>query len=128
MNELLTKDGFNYGFDAHECSKCEGNCCIGESGYIWISLDEIKSLSELLNITIDELKQNYLNKIKYKYSIKEKKLSHNNFACEFFDTTLKQCSIYEARPSQCRTFPFWDYFKKNGKEVFEECPAIKTIS
>ncbi len=128
MSKLLTKEGFNYGFDAQECSQCEGNCCIGESGYIWINKEEIEKLSKLLGICVDELKNSYLNKINYKYSIKERKLSDDNFACAFFDMTLKQCSIYEARPSQCRTFPFWDYFKKNEKEVYEECPAIKTIS
>jgi len=128
MNELLTNSGFDYGFDPSICTGCEGNCCIGESGYIWINQEEIKKLSALLDITIDEIKNRYLNKIDYKFSIKERKLSETNFACAFFDTTLKQCSIYEARPSQCRTFPFWDYFKKNEKEVYEECPAIKTIS
>ena len=128
MNNLLTQDGFTYGFDAAVCSQCEGNCCIGESGYIWINPEEIKKLSVLLNITVEELKLKYLNKVNYKFSIKEKKLSKDNFACAFFDLNLKQCSIYEARPSQCRTFPFWDYFKNNEKEVYEECPAIKTIS
>ena len=124
---LLTQEGFNYGFDAHECSNCSGDCCIGESGYIWINPSEIQKLSELLNISMDELKQKYLNKINYKYSIKEKKLAQDNYACAFFDLDLKQCSIYDARPSQCRTFPFWDYFKENEKEVYAECPAIKAI-
>ncbi len=124
---LRKQDGFNYGFDASECSKCAGNCCIGESGYIWINASEIKKLSELLTISVDHLTQNYLNKINYKYSIKEKKIAENNFACVFFDLDLKQCSIYDARPSQCRTFPFWDYFKENEKEVYIECPGIKAI-
>jgi len=128
MNDLMTKAGFNYGFDVNACNTCEGNCCIGESGYIWINRDEMKNLSQLLNVTVEELKEKYLNKFNYKFSIKEKKLSQNNFACMFFDLTLKQCSIYDARPGQCRTFPFWDYFKENEKEVYEECPGIKTIS
>lgn len=127
VTSLLTKDGFNYGFDANECSKCEGNCCIGESGYIWITPAEMQMLSQLLKISMDELKHQYLRKISYKYSIKEKQLSKDNFACVFFDLQLKQCSVYDARPKQCRTFPFWDYFKENEKEVYEECPAIKAI-
>lgn len=124
---ILKQDGYNYCFDANICSSCEGNCCIGESGYIWINQQEIKRLSDLLKISIDEVKTKYLKKINYKYSIKEKQLSTDNFACVFFNTDLKQCSIYDARPNQCRTFPFWDYFKENEKEVYEECPAIKAI-
>ncbi len=126
-NKLLVQEGFNYGFDAHECSKCEGNCCIGESGYIWINLKEMEKLSNTLNISIDELKHDYLRKVSYKYSIKEKQLSEDNFACVFFDLKLKQCSVYDSRPTQCRTFPFWDYFKQNEEEVYQECPAIKPI-
>ena len=61
MNKLLTNSGFDYGFDPSICSGCEGNCCIGESGYIWINQEEIKKLSELLGISIDETKNRYLN-------------------------------------------------------------------
>jgi len=121
----LTKDGFDYSFSPSECSKCSGNCCIGESGYIWVTPLEIKNISKVLNLDIDEFKKSYLNKIKYKFSIKERRLDESNFACVFFDLDKKQCSIYEARPNQCRTFPFWDYFKENIDEVVKECPAVK---
>jgi len=121
----LTKDGFDYSFSPNECSKCNGNCCIGESGYIWVTPLEIKNISKVLNLDIDEFKKSYLNKIKYKFSIKERRLDESNFACVFFDLDKRQCSIYEARPNQCRTFPFWDYFKENIDEVVKECPAVK---
>ena len=124
---IIKKDGFNFAFDASGCDSCAGNCCIGESGYIWISKDEIKVLAQHLNISEEETRVKFLNKMTYKYSIKEKKIGENNYACTFFDLQKKQCGIYEARPIQCRTFPFWDYFKENEKEVYAECPAIKSI-
>lgn len=127
MNDLITKKGFNYAFKPSICDECEGNCCIGESGYIWINKTEINKLASFLNISVDELGLKYLFKVGYKYSLKEKKLSDENYACVFFDIQTKQCSIYDVRPTQCRTFPFWDYFKKNEKEVYKECPAIKNI-
>jgi Fe-S-cluster containining protein len=127
MNNIIKKDGFDFAFDVAGCNNCDGNCCIGESGYIWISSNEIIVLSKLLNLSEDELKNRYLYKVKYKYSIRERKLSKNNYACIFFDLDKKCCSIYEARPIQCRTFPFWDYFKKNIEEVKKECPAIKVL-
>ena len=77
-----------------------------------------------MGITVEELGMNYLLKVGYRYSIKEKQIFQNSFACVFFDLEKKQCGVYEARPSQCRTFPFWEYFKHNIKEVKEECPAI----
>ncbi len=124
---LVTKEGFDFVFDLSGCESCGGNCCIGESGNIWISKQEILNLSIYLNIGLDKLFSDFLEKRGYKYSIKEVKISKDNFVCIFFDLDKKQCSVYEARPMQCRTFPFWDYFKSNKEEVFKECPAIKEL-
>jgi len=124
---IIRKEGFDFGFDPHGCDTCEGNCCIGESGNIWINKQEIENLSNHLDISLEELRFRFLEKRGYKYSIKEVKLSSNNYACVFFDLEKKQCSIYEARPIQCRTFPFWDYFKNHKEEVIKECPAIKVF-
>lgn len=124
---LLTQKEFNYSFDANECSKCQGNCCIGASGYIWINKQEIYNLSEHLNMPYEDFGMKYLKKVGYKYSLCEKQVSEDNYACIFFDLEKKQCSVYEARPSQCRTFPFWEQFKNNEQEVYEECPAVKPL-
>ena len=127
MSNLIKKDGFEFGFDPNGCNSCKGNCCIGESGYIWINAQEMQALAIHLGLPIEELKRIYLNKIDYKFSIKEVKLSSSNFACCFFDLDKKQCSVYAVRPTQCRTFPFWDYFKENKEEVYKECPAVKEL-
>lgn len=126
-NIEVSQNGFGYTFDSSKCMECQGNCCVGESGYIWINPQEMQELANHLNLTIDELKERYLIKIKYKYSIKEVQLSQDNNACIFFDIINKRCSIYEKRPTQCRTFPFWEYFKDKPQEVQKECPAIKII-
>jgi Fe-S-cluster containining protein len=34
------------------------------------------------------------------------------------------CKIYNSRPKQCRTFPFWEDFKNNTKELIKECPGV----
>lgn len=127
MNKIVKKAGFNYAFEPSACDSCSGNCCIGESGYIWITKTEIENLAQHLNKTIEEVRLKYLKRIGYKFSIIENQLSESNYACVFFDLEKRQCSIYEVRPKQCRTFPFWDYFKKNEKEVYEECPAIRNL-
>ncbi|MEA3497492.1 MAG: YkgJ family cysteine cluster protein [Campylobacterota bacterium] len=121
---MLEHNDYSYKFDEIRCASCEGNCCIGESGYIWITKSEIENLAKYLNMRIESLSDKYLFKVGYKYSIKEKQLSQENYACIFFDLNKKQCSIYGARPLQCRTFPFWEYFKNNIKELKQECPAI----
>jgi len=124
MSEIIKKEGFNFSFNPKACEECGGKCCTGESGYIWVTPIEMQKIANLLKISVDELKNNFLIKVGYKFSIKEKELAKNNYACWFFDEKTSRCTIYEARPNQCRTFPFWDFFKNNVEVVKKECPGI----
>lgn len=119
----MRKDGFAYAFDPSKCETCEGRCCTGESGYIYISQEEILNIAALLQLDIPTFVETYLFKKGYKYSIKEVVHEGSN-DCIFFDRKINGCSIYEARPTQCRTFPFWDYFRQRVDELKQECPGI----
>jgi len=118
--ELISKEGFNFKFNPEACKECEGNCCIGESGYIWVSLKEIEEISKFLGIDTEIFKERFLIKVGYRYSIKERPYK-DGYACLFFDNG---CKIYPVRPNQCKTFPFWDYFKDKVDELKKECPGI----
>ncbi|WP_096018907.1 YkgJ family cysteine cluster protein [Campylobacter lanienae] len=122
----MRQDGFNYEFDSNKCDECGGKCCTGESGYIWISEDEIRSLGEYLGYKTELIKEIFLDKFGNRYSIKEKPYK-GGFACIFFDEKNKNCSIYEYRPNQCRSFPFWEHFKRNFKELERECIGVKQL-
>ncbi len=120
---LIYKEGFDYAFDPKACEECEGRCCTGESGYIWVTPNEIVKISEFLDTSLDKFYDLYLKKVKYKFSLKE--IEYNGgFKCVFFDENKKSCQIYPVRPSQCRSFPFWEHFKNNFKELEDECPGI----
>ncbi|MBE3605502.1 YkgJ family cysteine cluster protein [Campylobacter sp. RM13119] len=122
----MKQDGFEWEFDPSFCEECGGKCCTGESGYIWIDEGESRLLAEHLGLNEDEFKEKFLIKVGKKFSIKEK--SHEDgYACVFFDEINKNCSIYEFRPSQCRSFPFWDYFRKNLGELERECIGVKFL-
>lgn len=121
---LLTKEGYKYKFAPSACELCEGACCTGESGYIWAKYSEIEKMADFLELTIEEFATMYLRKVKWRYSIIEKRIDVENYACIFFDDNLKRCTIYPVRPQQCRTFPFWETFKNNITEVKKECPGV----
>jgi hypothetical protein len=123
MSSVIKKDGYGYSFETSACSTCEGRCCTGESGYIYVSKNEIEAISELLGLEIKDFANDYLFKKGYKYSIKEIKYNDSH-ECIFYDREINGCRIYEARPSQCITFPFWDYYKKRVDELQKECPGI----
>jgi len=53
-------------------------------------------------------------------SLKEK----SNFDCIFWNAN---CTVYNARPLQCRTFPFWDYVlcsPEAWENTGANCPGI----
>ena len=119
----MTQEGFSYAFDPSACASCGGNCCTGESGNIFVSVTEIAAIAKLLNMPEDEFRRTYLRKEVYRYSLKEK-VVNGSHDCVFFDRKANGCSIYQARPLQCRTFPFWDYFRHRMDELKAECPGI----
>lgn len=123
-DRLFKNDGYGYCFDASKCASCGGKCCRGESGYIWIKPSDIEAISKFLGMAVEDFAIMYVIKVGHRYSLKEKKLGVDDYACVFFDKEKEQCSIYELRPIQCKTFPFWEQFKKNEKEVRDECPGI----
>ena len=118
--------GFDFSFDESKCASCGGKCCVGESGYIWINEDEIANLSEFLGFSKEKFKELFLFKVGTKFSIKEKPYE-NGFACVFFDEKNKNCGVYEFRPAQCRSFPFWEHFKEHFDELEQECIAVKHL-
>ncbi|PSM51281.1 putative [Fe-S] cluster-containing protein [Campylobacter blaseri] len=122
----MQKEGFCYSFNPKKCEVCKGKCCTGESGYIWITPAEMITLANHLGINVDEFRLKYLDKFGTKFSIKEK-IFKDGFACIFFNEMDLNCSVYDYRPKQCRTFPFWDYFKENYEELEEECIGVKRL-
>jgi Fe-S-cluster containining protein len=123
---MMRQDGFPYAFDPSACAGCGGRCCTGESGNIFVSPSEISALAVLLKLDENTFRQTYLEKRGYKFSLKERivGLSHD---CIFYDREAGGCSVYEARPTQCRTFPFWDYYKTRVDELKRECPGIVDV-
>jgi hypothetical protein len=119
----MTQDGFSYAFDYSHCDGCGGRCCTGESGNIFVNRAEVQAIATFLKMDELAFAKAYLVKKGYKYSLKEQivGVSHD---CIFYSRDIGGCLVYEARPTQCRTFPFWDYFKSNITELKDECPGI----
>lgn len=123
MSDVIKQEGYPYSFDTSACAECEGRCCTGESGYIYVNMTEIENIADLLDLNVNEFALKYLFKKGYKYSIKE--VVHNgSYECVFYDRESNGCTIYDARPTQCKTFPFWDYYKTRVDELKLECPGI----
>lgn len=78
----------------------------------------MEQISTFLDLPFDKFTQKYVKKVGYKFSFIEKSY-FNEYACIFFDENTKRCGIYEVRPKQCRTFPFWDGFRDETSEDYK---------
>ena len=93
------KDGLRF-----ECTQC-GRCCGGAPGYVWVTDDEIGALARRLGLAEAEFRRRYTRWVEgYGTSLTETR----DYDCTFFDRESERCTVYEDRPRQCRTYPFWD--------------------
>ena len=84
-----------------ECTAC-GRCCTGGNGYVWVETSEITALARHLSLTLDDFGRRYLRRVGERYALLERDPGGD---CIFLRDA--RCSVYEVRPRQCVTFPFW---------------------
>ncbi len=84
-----------------ECTRC-GACCTGSPGYVWMDAAEIARLADRLGLGLDEFGARFLRRVGNRLSLVEKP----NHDCIFWDRS-GGCTVYDDRPNQCRTWPFW---------------------
>jgi uncharacterized protein len=104
-----------------KCTGC-GKCCTGSPGYVWLEEPDITRMCKKLKMKREEFLQKYTLFSNGHYSLRDLAPSYD---CIFFKD--KRCTIYEARPKQCRTYPFWDEIldsKKAWESEARNCEGI----
>jgi Fe-S-cluster containining protein len=105
-----------------ECCK-RGCCCVthGENGAVFVNADDRRRLAEFLELSARELRSRYLLRTDGRTGLKD---APGTQACVFLGKD--GCQVYEARPTQCRTWPFWpeNMSARAWKEVAAFCPGI----
>ncbi len=91
------------------CTMC-GNCCSGPDGYVLVSDSEVAALSARLGIDQSTFLSDYTTVTSVGRSLIERDTLHGK-DCVFLDRDRVPgkavCGVYEDRPAQCRTWPFW---------------------
>lgn len=104
-----------------ECTQC-GDCCTGGPGYVWVNKAEIEAIAATLGIEEQQFREEYLIKVGVRYSLRELK----NYDCILLDGKTRKCTVYNVRPRQCRTWPFWESNLKtpaDWERTCQECPG-----
>src|SRR5690606_37897669 len=95
--------------------ECQGSgkCCSsrGQYGYVYLTTEDRKNMAKHLNLSLTRFTERFCRKSDGHYHLIEnwqpgvsggKPVKSPD--CLFLDGT--KCTVYEARPSQCRTWPF----------------------
>lgn len=94
---------------AFSCTLC-GNCCTGPEGYVLVDNAETEPLARRMGLTPAEFLAAYTRETSMGRSLIEKQ-SEAGLDCVFLDREKipgkAVCGVYEERPKQCRTWPFW---------------------
>ncbi len=105
-----------------ECQPDCGACCTdhGDYAYVYLEEDDVTRLAEHLGLGLADFAERYTDDDEGFVMLKM-----DGPDCPFLEGL--RCGVYEARPRQCKTFPFWDEglaSPKAWKRLREFCPGI----
>jgi Fe-S-cluster containining protein len=99
------RDGLRF-----SCTMC-GNCCTGPEGVVWFGAEEGRAMALRLGLAEDDFYRLHARRVGGRWSLRERVLDDGRHDCVFLDREAipgkAVCGLYEDRPAQCRTWPFW---------------------
>ena len=87
-------------------------------------------MAEAKGIDVREFYQRYAKRKIGRWTLEEVRVKRGQYDCVFLERDERgrgKCSIYHARPTQCRTWPFWLSNLKSPRawaEAAEDCPGM----
>ena len=106
-----------------ECQS-SGKCCSsrGEYGFVYLTKSDRENMAAELSLSVPDFIKKYCKmQGKNVYYLK----SEDSPDCVFLNKN--KCEIYQARPMQCKTWPFWPESmdaKVWRKEIASFCPGV----
>lgn len=105
--------------------ECQGSgrCCVsrGQYGYVYLTIEDRRALARHLGLKTAAFTRRFCEREGGIW-----KLRDFNESCRFLEEGRK-CGVYEARPTQCRTWPFWPETMSArawAREVAAFCPGV----
>lgn len=103
--------------------ECQRGCiaCCDQSGYVYLSEEDLKRAAKFTGMTSGAFEKKYVYRTRRQLRFRKPRDRQCPFLLE------NGCSIHPAKPTQCRTFPFWPDLVENPhawKIASRFCPGI----
>ena len=94
-----------------ECTQC-GKCCWtrGEYSHVYLTADDLSALARALGLSVGQARERYTFRDENGWT----ELDFSGGRCVMLDGDTNLCTVYESRPTQCRTVPFWPEMIRRG--------------
>jgi uncharacterized protein len=106
------------------CARCS-SCCRGEPGYVFLAKEDLRRLLRRLGLDFKRFYKDYCILVDAGTGMALSLRESADFDCVFWGPG--GCGVYEDRPVQCSTYPFWASIlasKSSWREEGRSCPGI----
>jgi Fe-S-cluster containining protein len=86
------------------CIKCPAYCCSYDR--INVTRADMKRLARHFGITVEQAERRYTKIASGDRVLRHQKDHIFKSVCQFLDSDERRCTIYEARPTVCRGYPY----------------------
>ncbi|MBQ6672114.1 MAG: YkgJ family cysteine cluster protein [Spirochaetales bacterium] len=107
-----------------ECQNCN-YCCSSEPGYVFLSEEDISRLSSGLGMEAQAFIDTFCRIVDMGAFKMVSLLEKENYDCIFLENG--GCRVYEHRPRQCETYPFWAHVledRESWDREAQSCPGM----
>ena len=82
---------------------CQPGCirCCDQDGYVYLTDEDVLRAAKFVGMTPKAFEKKYVYRTRHQRRFRKPREKQ----CPFLDAA--GCSIHPAKPTQCRTFPFW---------------------
>jgi Fe-S-cluster containining protein len=102
---------------------CQAGCtnCCDQKGNVYLTEDDLKRAAAFTGMSAAAFEAKYVYRTRHEMRFRKPR----NKQCSFLEG--HGCSIHPAKPTQCRTFPFWPEIverKATWNRTARYCPGI----
>jgi uncharacterized protein len=102
---------------------CQRGCinCCDQEGYVYLTEEDVTRAAQFAGLSAAAFEKKYVYRTRHQRRFRKPR----DKQCPFLEG--HGCSIHPAKPTQCRTFPFWPELVENREEwdhAGRFCPGI----